>query len=75
MQVQITKFNTIVFLSGEKGRERFDALELPQTTGDWKPLQRPNYYDQQAGFTQYRYLKKIANFGGLPVSFEVRESR
>lgn len=75
MQVQVTKYSTIVFLAGEKGRERFDSLDLPLVVGDWKPLQRPNYYDQQSGFTHYRYLKKTAALGGLPVSFEVREAK
>jgi hypothetical protein len=75
MQVQLTKINTIVFLSGEKGRERFDAIEVPPTVGDWKPMARPNYYDQQAGFTHFRYLKKVVALGGLPISFEVREAK
>lgn len=75
MSVTLARHQTIIFLQGKEGRARFDAMEVQETDGGWKPLLRPNFYDSQKGFTEYRYLKKIINIGGFPVSFEVRESR
>lgn len=75
LKVTIRDTKTIILLQGVDGKKRFDALELPLEDGDWKPMMNPNGYDHLAGRTEYRYLKKTANLGGLPISFEYREVR